>query len=89
MARSRRCLADVSHLDPVAYVLPDMVFVVELGGFPIHEDPYVRDALLQNHVSYLYALEFNDEFRRFARLPGLRQARQVTAIVGRRLGRRS
>lgn len=80
------CLDRVAHRDPVAYVLPEMVFVVELGGFAVHDDPYVADALLNNHRAYLFALQFNDQYREFANRPAFRAARRAAAKV-RGLGR--
>lgn len=81
------CLERVADRDPVAYVLPEMVFVIELGGFAIHQDPYVADALVNNHQAYLFALQFNDQYREFANRPAFRAARRAAARV-RGLGRR-
>jgi hypothetical protein len=52
-----------------AYSLPDILFVIEIGEFPIHKNPAVREILLNNHRSYLSALQFNDQYRRFATKP--------------------
>ena len=75
------CLDRVAHRNPVAYVLPEMVFVVELGGFALHDDPHVADALLNNHRAYLFALQSNDQFREFANRPAFRAARRLAARV--------
>ncbi|MEZ5333271.1 MAG: class I SAM-dependent methyltransferase [Thermoanaerobaculia bacterium] len=48
-----------------AYNLPDTVFVIELGDFPIHATPAIRALLLDNHVGYLAALRSSDPYRRF------------------------
>ncbi|MBX3284835.1 MAG: class I SAM-dependent methyltransferase [Actinobacteria bacterium] len=75
------CLERVTDRDPVAYALPDAVFVVELGGFALHDDPYVADALLHNHRAYLAALLANDHYREFANGRPFRLARQAKARV--------
>lgn len=49
-----------------AYVLPHTVFVVEIGEFPLHRHRAVEKMLLENRHSYLFALQDNDHFRRFA-----------------------
>ena len=49
-----------------AYVLPSIVFVVEIGDFPLHQHPAIAAGLLENHKSYLYSLQNNDGYRRFA-----------------------
>ena len=49
-----------------AYVLPHTVFVVEIGEFPLHRSEYVGRLLIENRHSYLFALQDNDHFRRFA-----------------------
>ena len=49
-----------------AYVLPHIVFVVEIGDFPIHKNAKVAERLTDNHHSYLFALQDNDHYRRFA-----------------------
>jgi len=53
-----------------AYVLAHTVFVVEIGDFPMHKNERIAARLLENHHSYLFALQDNDHFRQFAtRLP--------------------
>ncbi|HEY0544542.1 MAG TPA: class I SAM-dependent methyltransferase [Pyrinomonadaceae bacterium] len=52
-----------------AYNLPDTVFVVEVGEFPIHQSAPVQEMLLNNHVGYLMSLQCNDHYRRFANRP--------------------
>ncbi|MBK6722330.1 MAG: class I SAM-dependent methyltransferase [Acidobacteria bacterium] len=49
-----------------AYVLPNVLFVVEIGDFPLHQDEKIAAMLAENHKSYLYALQDNDRYRRFA-----------------------
>jgi len=48
-----------------AYSLPNAVFVIEIGDFPLHESPHIRSLLLENHKGYLFSLQQNDEYRRF------------------------
>ncbi|HMJ08018.1 MAG TPA: class I SAM-dependent methyltransferase [Pyrinomonadaceae bacterium] len=53
-----------------AYVLPHIVFVVEIGDFPLHKNPKIAERLLNNHEAYLFALQNNDRYREFSnRLP--------------------
>ena len=49
-----------------AYSLPSIVFVIEIGNFPLHREPAIMERLLNNHQSYLYSLQNNDHYRRFA-----------------------
>jgi len=49
-----------------AYVLPHVVFVVEIGEFPMHRHPRIADRLVENQLSFLFALQDNDRYRRFA-----------------------
>ncbi len=49
-----------------AYVLPHIVFVVEIGDFPLHENLAIAARLRDNYHSYLFALQNNDQYRRFA-----------------------
>lgn len=49
-----------------AYNLPAIVFAVEIGDFPLHKNPHILERLLNNHKGYLYSLQYNDYYRRFA-----------------------
>jgi predicted O-methyltransferase YrrM len=49
-----------------AYPLPNSVFLIEIGDFPIHKEQAIFDRLVNNHESYLYSLQENDQYRRFA-----------------------
>jgi len=49
-----------------AYVLPHIVFVVEIGDFPLHKNKAIAERLRDNYVSYLFSLQDNDIYRRFA-----------------------
>jgi hypothetical protein len=48
-----------------AYSLPDKVFVIEIGDFPLHRSEAILERLLNNHQGYLYSLQSNDLYRRF------------------------
>lgn len=48
------------------YILPNLVFVIEIGDFPIHRHPRVMERLVDNHNAYLYSLQDVDKYRRFA-----------------------
>src|SRR5690606_29225737 len=39
-----------------AYNLPSVLFVIEIGDFPVHEEPAVAEKLINNHEGYLYSL---------------------------------
>jgi hypothetical protein len=58
-----------------AYVLPHIVFVVEIGDFPLHENGGIRERLLNNHEAYLFSLQNNDHFREFSNKLPFRVAR--------------
>ena len=60
-----------------AYNLPDAVFVIEIGDFPMHRHPAIADMLINNHVGYLNSLHFNDQYRRFANRPLFRTLRNL------------
>ncbi|MCC6826262.1 MAG: class I SAM-dependent methyltransferase [Acidobacteria bacterium] len=49
-----------------AYPLPSCAFVVEIGDFPLHREPCIADLFTRGHLSYLWSLNYNDNYRRFA-----------------------
>lgn len=49
-----------------AYSLPDIVFAIEIGDFPLHKNAKIMERLTNNHASYLYSLQYNDYYRHFA-----------------------
>lgn len=63
-----------------AYNLPDIVFVIEIGDFPLHKNPAVMEMLLNNHTGYLYSLQANDLFRRFFNKPVFKVYRAIMRI---------
>ena len=60
-----------------AYNLPDIVFVIEIGDFPLHRHSKIIEMLLNNHVGYLYSLQANDLFRRFFNKPVFKLYRSI------------
>lgn len=80
-------LADcVRHLEQSgrrfrAYTLPSIVFVIEIGDFPMHKEPAIFDRLTNSHQSYLYSLRDNDHYRRFANLYPFRTVRNFISRV--------
>lgn len=64
-----------------AYVLPHTVFVIEIGVFPVSESAGVARMAADNSHSYLFALQDNDKFRRFANRFPLGQLRSLVARV--------
>ncbi|HUR99660.1 MAG TPA: class I SAM-dependent methyltransferase [Pyrinomonadaceae bacterium] len=78
--------ACVSHLEQSgitfrAYGLPSIVFVVELGDFPVHSEPAILERLTNNHQSYLYSLQDNDRYRKFATKYPFRMVRNFISRV--------
>jgi hypothetical protein len=49
-----------------AYALPNAVFAIEFGALRLSDHPAIRERLTQNYRSYLYSLQENDRYRRFA-----------------------
>lgn len=61
----------ISHLEAnnikfKAYALPNIVFVIEVGEFPLHKNSVIADRLADNYRSYLFSLQNNDHYRRFS-----------------------
>jgi SAM-dependent methyltransferase len=67
----------------VAYHLPDTVFVIEIGDFPIHRSPAVARMLVQNYTGYLASLRANDHYRRFYNRPAFRVLRRIKTALRR------
>lgn len=67
-----------------AYSLPNIVFVIEIGDFPIYQNPEILDRLTNNYKSYLDSLQYNDNYRRFAnRFPFNMMKRFYVKVRGR------
>lgn len=62
-----------------AYSLPAIVFAVEIGDFPLHQHPAIHERLTNNYKSYLYSLQYNDYYRRFANKKPFRVYRRLIA----------
>ncbi|MBA4122564.1 MAG: class I SAM-dependent methyltransferase [Acidobacteria bacterium] len=45
--------------------LPDAVFVIEIGDFPLHKSPPIMERLLNNHVGFIFQMQYNDYYRQF------------------------
>ncbi len=48
-----------------AYILPHIVFVIEIGIFPLHKNARIAEMLVNNHEGYLFSLQNNDYYREF------------------------
>lgn len=64
-----------------AYTLPSIVFVIEIGDFPIHKEPAIFQRLVNGHQSYLYSLQDNDHYRKFANKYPFRAVRNFISRV--------
>jgi len=60
-----------------AYNLPDKIFVIELGDFPLHQNKKIFERLLDNYQGYLYSLQSNDLYRRFVNKKPFRMYRKL------------
>lgn len=62
------CIEDLEKNDVkfTAYALPNIVFVIEIGEFPLHKHVKIAERLRDNHRSYLFSLRDNDRYRQFA-----------------------
>jgi len=69
-----------------AYVLPDSVFVIELGNCRLHQVAEIQALLLDNHQGYLSSLAANDHYRELAKRPMIRWATSLEQQI-RRLAR--
>lgn len=64
-----------------AYNLPSVMFVIEIGDFPISKSAAISEMLANNYVGYLEALRFSDQYRQFANRPLFRFARNLKAKI--------
>ena len=60
-----------------AYHLPSVLFVIEIGDFPVYANENILQRLIDNHEGYLFSLRENDQFRRFANRFPLRAMRNI------------
>jgi len=71
-----------------AYSLPSIVFVIEIGDFPLHKEPVIFERLINSHRSYLYSLQDNDHYRKFANKYPFRTARNfISRVLGGNVSR--
>ena len=64
-----------------AYSLPSVMFVIEIGDFPIHKNPVVLERLTNNYRSYIFSLQNNDYYRQFANKPPFRFYRKIIGKI--------
>lgn len=64
-----------------AFHLPDKVFAVEIGDFPLHRNKAIFERLLNNYQGYLYSLQSNDFYRRFVNKKPIRLYRKFMVKV--------
>ena len=60
-----------------AYSLPDIVFAIEIGEFPLHRNKAILDRLTNNYQSYISSLQSNDYYRQFANKKPFRLYRKL------------
>jgi predicted O-methyltransferase YrrM len=83
----------IDHLEQTgvefhAYSLPSSLFVIEMGDFPLHKEPAIFEGLLSSHRSYLYSLQDNDHYRKFANKYPFRTARNfISRVLGGNVSR--
>ncbi len=73
------CL-EILKKDSIKYranILPDKVFIIEIGDFPIHRNEAIRERLMNNHQSYIYSLQSNDFYRQFVNKKPFRLYRKM------------
>ncbi len=64
-----------------AYNLPSVMFVIEIGDFPLYKSKAIGEMLSNNYVGYLEALRFSDQYRQFANRRLFRFARNLKAKI--------
>src|ERR1035437_3648049 len=60
-----------------AYLLPDCLFVIELGACPIGQCAHLREMIGHNYQGYLWSLLENDHYREQAKRPIMRWAKII------------
>ena len=72
-----------NSIDFRAYSLPDKLFAIEIGDFPLHQNKAILERLLNNYQGYLYALQSNDLYRQFVNKKPIRLYRKfMTKVKG-------
>lgn len=64
-----------------AYNLPSVMFIIEIGDFPLYKSAAINEMLSNNYVGYLAALQYSDQYRQFANRPLFRIARNLKAKI--------
>lgn len=80
------CIEHLQHsgVKFTAYALPNIVFAIEIGEFPLHKHAKIAERLRDNYHSYLFSLRDNDKYRRFAtRFPFGAMRRFMMKVRGR------
>ena len=62
------------------YVLPDAVFVIELGDCQMSQDEPIRSLLRENYRAYLFALNSNEWYRAVLNKPLFRKLRRIRFV---------
>jgi predicted O-methyltransferase YrrM len=70
-----------NSIDFRAYCLPDKLFAIEIGDFPVHQNKAILERLLNNYQGYLYALQSNDLYRQFVNKKPIRLYRKLMTKV--------
>lgn len=66
-----------NSIDFRAYSLPDKLFAIEIGDFPLHQNKAILERLINNYQGYLYSLQSNDLYRQFVNKKPFRLYRQL------------
>jgi predicted O-methyltransferase YrrM len=76
-----RCLKYLNEMERPfrGYSLPNEVFVIEVGAFPLHRHEKIMDRLTDNYGSFIYCLQANDYYRQFANKAPFRLYRRLMA----------
>ena len=63
-----------------AYTLPDSLFVIEVGDFPLHQQAAVHRLLIDNYFGFFYAMNEMEPYRSFATHP---MVQRMTGLMRR------
>ena len=66
-----------------AYSLPSIVFVIEIGDFPLHKNEKMTDILTNDYRGFLFSMQFTDYYRNFTnKTPFLIYRKIVSKLKG-------
>jgi hypothetical protein len=68
------------HVEFRPYLLPNTIFVIELGSVQLLDVPQVTQAVLNNYKGYLFSLAYNDYYRSFYNRQVFRWIREARAL---------